>query len=484
MLLKRFYDDGLAQASWMVGCAATGEALVVDPNRDVQQYVRAAAAEGLRITHVTETHIHADFVSGSRELAALTHAQLFLSDEGPADWKYAFASDAHATLVRDGDTFMVGNVRVQVLHTPGHTPEHISFMITDTAATDTPIGVFTGDFVFVGDVGRPDLLERAANHAGTMVAGARTLHRALQRFRQLPDHLQLWPGHGAGSACGKALGAIPSTTLGYEKVVNWGLADVSEDEFVAQVLAGQPEPPAYFAQMKRINKEGPRILHGLPHPERLPAGDLAAVLARGGTVVDTRPWSAFAVGHVPGTINIPLNKSFTTWAGWLLRYDQPFHLIVEDGCHDCTAEAVRDLAMIGLDDVTGIFGSDAVEGWATEHGLQSVPQLSATELAARLARREVMVVDVRGDAEWRAAHLPGVGNIPLGYLASRAGELPADTPVVLQCQGGGRSAIGTSLLRAKGFANVMNLSGGFVEWQSRGLPVASEIETVQATRVA
>ncbi len=243
MLLRRFYDAKLAQASYLVGCQATGEALVVDPNRDANQYIAAAASEGVRITHVTETHIHADFVSGSRELAARTAARLHLSAEGGPEWQYAFMSEAGAVPLRDGSRLDVGRVRVDVLHTPGHTPEHLSFMITDTAATDRPMGVFTGDFIFVGDVGRPDLLEKAAGAAGTMEAHARRLYASLQRFRQLPAWLQLWPGHGAGSACGKALGAVPQTTLGYESVVNWGLAAASEEEFVRGVLDGQPEPP-------------------------------------------------------------------------------------------------------------------------------------------------------------------------------------------------------------------------------------------------
>ncbi|HZK77477.1 MAG TPA: MBL fold metallo-hydrolase, partial [Gemmatimonadaceae bacterium] len=190
MLLKRIYDTNLAQASYLIGCVATGEALVVDPHRDVEQYMRAAADEGLRVTHVTETHIHADFVSGSRELAQRTGAQLLLSDEGDADWKYAFAAESGARLLHDGDVFMVGNLKIEVLHTPGHTPEHISFLVTDTLATDRPMGAITGDFVFVGDVGRPDLLEKAAKVMGTMEAGARTLFRSLQRFKKLPDYLQ------------------------------------------------------------------------------------------------------------------------------------------------------------------------------------------------------------------------------------------------------------------------------------------------------
>src|SRR5688572_13755898 len=256
MFLQRFYDDQLAQASYLVGCSATGESLVVDPSRDVAQYIDAAAREGLRVTHVTETHIHADFVSGARELASRTGAQLLLSDEGDAEWKYRYAEDSRARLLYDGDSFHVGNIELEAMHTPGHTPEHLSFLVTDHPAGAGPWGILTGDFVFVGDVGRPDLLERAAGYAGTMEAGARELQRSLERFRTLPDHLQVWPGHGAGSACGKSLGALASSTVGYERLANWGLAITNEEEFVRMVLAGQPEPPRYFAEMKRINKEG------------------------------------------------------------------------------------------------------------------------------------------------------------------------------------------------------------------------------------
>jgi Zn-dependent hydrolases, including glyoxylases len=484
MLLKRFYDDNLAQASYLVGCAATGEALVIDAHRDVAQYLRAAEQEEMRITHVTETHIHADFVSGSRELAQRAGAKLFLSDEGDANWKYAFAPDAGAVLLKDGDSFMVGNIKVEALHTPGHTPEHLSFMITDTPATDRPMGVVTGDFIFAGDVGRPDLLEKAAKIVGTMEAGARTLYRSLQKFKRLPDYLQLWPGHGAGSACGKALGAIPSTTLGYEKIANWGLADVTEDQFVEQVLAGQPEPPKYFAEMKRINKEGPAILHGFRRPERLPETRIAGLLNAGATVVDTRPWSEFAVGFIPETINVPLNKSFTTWAGWLLPYDGPFYLIVDDASRSEEDEAVRDLAMIGLDRVAGFFGAAVIDAWTAEHReLATVPQMTSRELATALLAASVAVVDVRGAAEWEAGHLPGVQNIPLGYLADRIGELPTDKPLVVQCEAGARSAIAASVLRAKGMENVVNLIGGFSDWEAVGNPVESGAAVAAGERV-
>ena len=482
MILKHFYDEKLAQASWLVGCAATGEALVVDPNRDADAYVDAAEREGLRITHVTETHIHADFVSGARELAARTGARLHLSDEGGDDWRYAYAREHDAALLRDGDVFLVGNVRVRAMHTPGHTPEHLAFVVTDTAAADQPMGVFTGDFVFVGDVGRPDLLEKAAGVAGTMEAGARTLFRSLQRFkRELPDFVQLWPGHGAGSACGKALGAVPQSTLGYEKLFNWGLATDDEEAFVQAVLAGQPEPPKYFAEMKRVNREGPRVLGGFPHPPHLPEDRLVQAMAGGALVIDTRTAAEFAVEHVPGTINIPLDRSFATWAGWLVPYDRDFHLIVGDHDAASVAEAVRDLAMIGLDRVAGYFTARAVEAWKAEgRETGSVRQIGSRELAARMAAGEVRVLDVRGAAEWEAGHLPGVPNIPVGYLADRLDEVPTDRPLVLHCQGGARSAIAASVLQTRGVADVLNLTGGYREWVERGNPV----ETAEAREMA
>ena len=472
MIVKRFYDDKLAQASYLLGCGRTGNAVVIDANRDIEQYIRAADEEGVRITHVTETHIHADFVSGSRELAARTGARLYLSDEGDASWKYAFARESDAVLLRGGATFMVGNIKVEAVHTPGHTPEHLSFLITDTAAATEPIAIVTGDFVFVGDVGRPDLLEKAAKVEGTMKDAARTLFRSLQRFKQYPDYLQIWPGHGAGSACGKGLSAVPHSTVGYERLFNWAFAVENEAEFVALVLAGQPEPPAYFAEMKRINKEGPRVLGGVRRPERLPQTRLADLLDAGSLVVDTRAAAEFAAGHIPSTINIPLNRSFTTWAGWLIPYDREFYLIVNDQCAHCLDEAVRDLAMIGLDLVAGHFGTEVVAAWAADRNeLGTVPQITAKELAERLADGDIAVLDVRGQSEWEAGHLPGVPNIPVGYLAQRLDELPRNKPLVLHCESGARSAIAASLLQAKGLTNVINLAGGFSDWQKAGFPV-------------
>jgi len=478
MIVKRFYDAKLAQMSYLIGCGRMGSAIVIDPNRDVEQYVRMADAEGVKITHVTETHIHADFVSGARELAERTGATLYLSDEGDENWKYAYAGDAGAVLVKHGDTVKVGNIIVEVVHTPGHTPEHISFLITDTAAATEPIAVVTGDFVFVGDVGRPDLLEKAAKVEGTMEQAARTLYGSLEKFRETADWVQIWPGHGAGSACGKGLSAVPHSTVGYEQRFNWAFGVQGEDEFVGMVLAGQPEPPKYFAEMKRINKEGPRVLHGFRRPEQLPATRLGEVLRSGAIVVDTRHAADFAAGHVPGTINIALNKSFNTWAGWLLPFDRDFYLIINDQCGHCVDEAVRDLAMIGLDRVTGYFGSTVVESWSESgHELATVPQITSTELAARMRQGDVAVLDVRGHAEWESGHLPGVENIPLGYLTERLAEIPRDRPLVVHCQSGARSAIAASVLQAQGLTNVINLAGGFADWQKAGQPVEQGAST-------
>ena len=476
MIVKRFYDERLAQASYLIGCGRTGNALVIDANRDIDQYLRMAEVEEVAITHVSETHIHADFVSGSRELAARTDAALYLSSEGGEDWQYAFAREGRAVLLEDRAHFMVGNIRIDVIHCPGHTPEHLAFLVTDTAAATEPIAVVTGDFVFVGDVGRPDLLEKAAKIQGTMEASARALFRSLQHFKAYPDYLQIWPGHGAGSACGKGLSAVPQSTVGYERRFNWAFGVNTEDEFVRQVLSGQPEPPAYFAEMKRVNREGPRILNGFVTPQWLPDVRLPEVLARGAFVIDARPAAEFAAGHVPGTINIPLNRSFTTWAGWLTPYDEDFYLIVDDsggdrGAHNVT-EAARDLAMIGLDRFAGYFGLDAVTGWErTGQKLASIAQVTSAELATRLDGDAVAVIDVRGHAEWEAGHLPGVPNIPVGYLVQRLAEVPRDRPVVVHCQGGSRSAIAASVLQARGIAGVINLTKGYQEWEAARLPV-------------
>jgi hydroxyacylglutathione hydrolase len=471
MLLKRFYDAKLAQASYLVGHPTTGEALVVDPNRDLDPYLQAAREEGLRITHVTETHIHADFISGARELADRTGARLYLSNAGGTQWRYHYSGDPNVTLVQDGSEFRVGAVQIRVLHVPGHTPEHLAFLVTDGETATEPMGAFTGDFVFVGDVGRPDLLERAVSVKGTMQSSARQLFHSLQRFRSLPDYLQIWPGHGAGSACGKALGAVPQSTLGYEKRFNWAFSVEDEDSFVSAVLAGQPVPPRYFAEMKRINQAGPRVRGEISRPPLLGRAELATLLAKGALVVDTRDAAQFTSGAVPGTINIPRNRSFTTWAGWLIPYDRDFYLIVDERGGYSIDELVRDLGGIGLDRIAGYLGTEIIDRWSQHEPLQTVPSVSLAGLLDQLRSNDKLVLDVRAETEWRAGHVPGSFNLPLGELDGRLAEVPNDRQLIVHCQSGGRAAIAASVLRARGFQNVVIFAGGFAEWRSAGEPV-------------
>ncbi len=465
MLLKYFYDQALAHASYLVGCQRTGEAIVVDPGRDVRGYLAAAKKEGMRIVGVAETHIHADYVSGARELADQHGATLYVSDEGPAAWKYEYAAAYPHRLLKDGDVFSAGNIDFQTLHTPGHTPESISFMITDRGGgADKPMGIFTGDFVFVGSIGRPDLLEKAAAMLGTAEAGARALFQSVEKFKQLPDYLQIWPAHGAGSACGKGLGAIPSSTVGYEKMFNPGLQFHDEQAFVDYILADQPEAPKYFAVMKRVNKVGPAVIGHQPLPPRLPIAQVATA-PRAQMVIDIGSDEVFAHGHVPGSINIPL-KYLAAWAGWLVDYDQAISLIAEE---QDLAEAIRVLQKIGIDKVTGYFS--AAEVAATGARTESFAEVSPAEIASAVEQGQVILIDVRGESEWREHHIAKAQRCFLANLPEMAAKFSGDCTLVFQCRSGGRSAIAASIAQAAGVRNVQNLKGGINAWVKAGLPV-------------
>jgi len=467
MLLKYFYDKSLAHASYLVGCQQSGEAIIIDPDRDVTQYLEAAEAEGLRIVGGAETHIHADFVSGSRELADRVGAKLYLSDAGPKEWKYAFASQYDSSLVKHGDEFYVGNVKLEVLHTPGHTPESISFLLTDKGGgANVPMGIFSGDFVFVGSVGRPDLLETAAGVAGSAEVGARELYHSMLRFRELPDHLQVWPAHGAGSACGKGLGAVPSSTVGYEKLFNPALQLHNEQEFVDYILADQPETPFYFAVMKRVNKEGPELTSSLAPVESVDPTRLAAIAAQH-LVIDTSVAGDFEQGHVPGTINVPASD-LVRWAGFFVDYSQPLYLIADEGS---LSVQLRSLRSIGIDNVGGFFDAGAVKS----AGLRTESYRSATpaQLRASIDDGDVTLVDVRAATEFHAGHISGAEHRFVGTLLQNVGSLGGDKPLVVQCLMGGRSAIAASILQRAGF-EVVNMQGGYQAWVDAGLPVVQE----------
>ena len=468
MLLERYYDESLAQASYLIACEESREAIVIDPNA-VTPY-ESLPRMRLKIRYVTETHIHADFFSGSRDLAAATRAELLLSGHGGADWSYKTSGGPKSRLIRDGDAIMVGKVKIDVLHTPGHTPEHLSFVVTDTATGDKPMGIVTGDFVFVGDVGRPDLLEKAVNVKGSMDASARELFRSLKKLATFPDYLQIWPGHGAGSACGKALGSVPQSTLGYERLYNPAFQQKSEDAFVTWVLADQPDAPPYFAVMKRWNRDGRPKGDEITGGDDIPIEKLDAMV-KDHQVVDTRSADEFAKGHIPGSIHIPgTSKSFATYAGAVLSYDRPIVLIARP--YNENPGVLHALGMIGLRP-SGIANAKEVTA-AFRGGKPGATVKTMTAQTLRDRSNGARILDVRNTSEWKSGHLPGATHVYLGELESKLGSLPKDKPIIVHCQSGSRSSIATSILMAHGFSDVTNVTDGVDGWRKAGFPLTTD----------
>ncbi len=463
MLFQHIYDKSLAQASYLIGCQKAGVAAVIDAKRDVDTYIDIAKQNNMKITHIFETHIHADFLSGSRELAALTGADMYLSDEGGPDWLYEFPHNG----VKNGDKIKMGNLIFEIIHTPGHTPESISIMLTDLPASKEPVMLFTGDFVFVGDVGRPDLLEKAAGIKGTQDKGALQMYESIKKFDALPDYLQVWPGHGAGSACGKALGAVPSSTVGYEKIRNWALQYKSNQKgFVDYLLADQPEPPKYFAMMKKLNKVDRKLLTTVPAQKELSSGELKSAIEKGVKIIDARNKVDFAKGFIPGSINIQGNNAFATWAGWFLKYDEPFILVADPAQLD---DLTRKLMRIGLDNVMGYIPStDVFEGQ-----LQKVKLVEFEEFKSKVNAGQSQIVDLRGVSEYNAGHIEGADHVFVGTILENTAKIDKNKEVVIHCQGGDRASIAYSLLVKEGFSNISNYSPGMNEWVSKGEEVVN-----------
>ena len=469
MLFRQIFDEHLAQYAYLVGCQQTGEALLIDPERDIDRYIEMARREDLTITAVTETHIHADFLSGARAFAE-RGTKVYLSDAGDADWKYQWADkgDYDVILLHDGDTFTIGNIEIKAVHTPGHTPEHIAFLITDHGGgADEPMGLASGDFVFVGDLGRPDLLESAAGQAGAQEPAARRLYASVQDFLKLPDYLQVWPGHGAGSACGKALGAVPETTVGYERRFNASIdaAKRGEAAFVSAILEGQPEPPLYFGRMKKLNKQGPPLLDALPQPDALAADDLTNLAGRTDiALVDTRQdRSAFMQRHIPGTLYAPFDKSFPTVTGSYIKPDTPIYLITDE---EHLAEAVRDLVRIGLDNVAGYATFETLETYADQGGeMTSTQEIDMTDLDAFGGQDNIQVLDVRRKSEFDAGHVPDAQNIAHTRLLDRLDEVPEDKRLLVHCRTGARSAVAAAMLERAGH-DVVYVNGLIDNWKT------------------
>ncbi|MCW1926040.1 MBL fold metallo-hydrolase [Luteolibacter arcticus] len=467
MYLRQITDTSLAQNAYLIGCQRSGEAIIVDPERDLDRYFEVAAENGLTITAVAETHIHADFLSGARELVERHGVTPYLSEEGGPDWQFEWAKGSpKARFLRDGDTFNIGNISFRAVHSPGHTPEHLSFLVTDQGGgADEPVALLSGDFIFVGDVGRPDLLESAAGQVGVMEPSARSLYESLRSTEALPDYLQVLPAHGAGSACGKSLGAVPFSVMGYERRFNGALHKAlhgSADEFVKEILSGQPEPPPYFARMKRDNRLGPALLPDgkLPEPRRIGATELDQwIEAPGRTILDLRAdRKDFMNRHLRGSIYAPIaGGKLPVSAGSYVEERSKLLLVLENEA--LLDEAVRQLVRIGLDDVAAWIPADEAR---RAHGFTSIiPRVQASGLAAALAEDAgALLLDVRGADEFAAGHVQGAVNIAYTRLAANLENLPDRRPVYVHCGSGLRASLAVSFLSSKGI-DVVHVDGNY-----------------------
>jgi hydroxyacylglutathione hydrolase len=467
MLVRQIADPKLAQFAYLIGCPRTGEAIVIDPERDVDRYFDLASRHKVRIVAAADTHIHADYLSGLREMAA-RGVLVYASKEGGDAWQYEWLlhGDYRHRLVGHGDQFSVGYIEFRAVHTPGHTPEHLSYLVRDVGggAKDF-IALASGDFVFVGDVGRPDLLERAAGMVGVMEPSARAQFASIHReFCVLPDFLQIWPAHGAGSACGKAMGDVPTSTVGYELRTNRSIQVATDEQtFVDFILAGQPEPPLYFARMKRDNRRGPELLRALPSPVLLHPGELAALENRSDVVVlDTRVREAFFAGHLAGSLLTELDYQFCSIAGSYVAEGTPIYLLVDEARLD---EAVRGLIRVGLDRIVGYFTPEVLAQFARWGGcLRRTPTIDMAGMEKRRVSRRAQVLDVRGASEFEAGHVPGALHVPHTRVAVDADKLKRKKPLLVYCNSGARAAAAVAMLARLGFVAI-DVNDNFANYQ-------------------
>ena len=461
--IDRIFTPGLAQVAYLVADPAAGVVAVIDPRRDIDAYLDWANAHSVRIAAIFETHVHADFVSGARELAEATGAPIYASRLGHEEF-------AHTPL-DDGDEITIGSVRLRAYFTPGHTPEHLSYLLFDPAHGDQPRALFSGDSLFVGDVGRPDLLGEAA----TRGLAEQLYHTVVDRLATLPDDVIVYPGHTAGSACGKKIGDAPSTTIGQEKLVSYAFHAPSQEAFITRVLADMPPPPTYYPVLKRVNKVGATLLADLPTGEALTPEMVATRQAAGALVVDARTPGAFGAGHLPGAIFAGLGPNFLAWLGWLAPYDREIILVLD---HDeAFAEARTELRRIGLDRVAGYLAGGLDSWHSAGREVATLPQITVQELQERLAGAEPpAVLDVRSDDEWTSGHIGAAEHLFAGLIAQGA-DLPLDGgsgPLAVICGSGYRSSVANSLLQARGYTNLLNVTGGMTAWQEAGLPTTED----------
>ena len=457
MYFEQFYLGCLAHASYMLG--SQGEAVVVDPQRDVDLYVKAAEEHGLAIRHIFETHLHADFVSGHKELAARTGAKIYFG-------AHAGVTFPHVD-VRDGFELRFGQAAIKVLETPGHTLESICLVVTDDEKPQKPWAVLTGDTLFIGDVGRPDL---SRTYSPEQLAGM--LYDSLHdKLLKLPDEVLVYPAHGAGSLCGRNMRAERSSTIGTERLTNYALQIRTREEFIRQLTSNLPVRPDYFLQDAEINRGGAPALADLPELKAISPAELKAMLEEGVIALDVRPGEQFAAGHVPGSVNIPLSGQFASWAGTILGLSSAPVLIADSP--EQLSEGRLRLARVGIEGERGYL-QGGVAGWQQAgFDLATLREISVQELQQHLLKNGMRVLDVRREAEWMAAHIDGAAWWPLDRFRVSPPEVDLDIPLAVHCQSGYRSLIACSLLQRAGFKNVMNVSGGFGAWQEAKLPVAT-----------
>ncbi len=459
MYFKQFYLGCLAQASYMIG--SKGEAAVVDPRRDIETYLEEAEREGLTIRHVIETHLHADFVSGHRELAARTGAKIYFGAKAQAEFDYV--------PVREGDEISLGDVALRFLETPGHTPESLSVLVIDRTRSETPEAVLTGDTLFIGDVGRPDLL--GAKMSAQELAGM--LYDSLhEKLLKLPDSVAVYPAHGAGSLCGRNISSETSSTIGQQRRFNYALQPMARDEFIRMMTTDLPEAPAYFSRDVKINREGAGSLSDLPAPPALAPAAVDELRRSGAVVLDTRPAAQFGTGHIPGSLNIGLGGQLASWAGALIPAEKQIVLVTEE--EEQVEEARTRLARVGLEHVAGFLAGGLLAWHESGRPLAATEQISVDELRHRLGRGEVaQLVDVRRPGEWQAGHIAQARHLPLNELPSRAGEIDREKPVTAICAGGYRSSIATSLLEQRGLTRITNVVGGMTAWNQAKFETAA-----------
>jgi hydroxyacylglutathione hydrolase len=463
MFFHQRFVPGLAIYSYIVGDEKTKEAAVIDPTRDVDEFIQIARREGLRIRHVLETHVHADFVSGSRELKERLGDEVTIhaSGLGGKDWTPPYADH----VVQDGDEVTLGSVRLKAVHTPGHTLEHLSWaLFDDTRSTETPWLIFTGDFVFVGDVGRPDLLGEEARK----VLAHQLYQSVFGTLPPLPDYTEIFPGHGAGSLCGKAIGSRASSTLGYERRFNAALEEKPEAEWIDDLMDQMPLSPPYFARMKRVNKEGPQVIGPvLPGQRPWSAKEVHERVCEHCLILDVRSKESFAAAHIPGAINIPLSPNLSTWAGWVLPYDRPVLVVLDDPAQ--MRDVTWHLLRVGFDDVQGYL-EGGMDAWQTSgFEMSTLTMVPVQSVSDRLDK--VTVLDVRTENEWNSGHVAGAMHIHGGKLQEYIETVPRDKPVLVICGSGYRGSIVASFLKREGFKEVQNLLGGMSAWKAAGQPV-------------